>query len=106
MNLGAESEDRKKDSDAAELGDVFEHGADGGGEVFENEEDTENVSFTEPLNKEDYVGDHNNPIYAQLDFKKRKKLKSLRRLEDRENVILFFSQFRRCHLQQLVIQYQ
>ena len=42
-----------------------------GEEVFESEEDE--LPFQEPLNKEDFIGNHNNPIYAQIDFQKRRK---------------------------------
>ena len=44
-----------------------------GEDTFEEDLEDEELAFTEPLNKGDLLGDHNNPIYAQIDFKKRRK---------------------------------
>ena len=44
------------------------------GEVYQGDEDDDlTVPFHEPLNKQDFVGEHNNPIYAQLTFPKKKR---------------------------------
>ena len=65
-HLGVVHEEKSEEKEAFEEGHEDE----------EEEEDEEMELFQEPLNKEDFVGEHNNPIYAQIDFKHSKRRKA------------------------------